>query len=99
MSFVGSIAEASSAPSSAACNIQLADAQMAAQTVFHVLDLCNNEPVAMVMKSTNPPVTERHADNLPVSGEDVESLDDENCLHLTHSYVLKMIYSAIIRFE
>lgn len=56
---------------SAASNVQVADADMAAQiAIIRVQKLWSTEPAITVQKTTNPPVTEQHADDIPVSEKD-----------------------------
>lgn len=73
---------------SAARNTQLLDGETAAQMAdIRVPDLWNNEHTIIVQETIKRLVTDRHADNLPVSGEHYEVLHDNNRLHVTHSKV------------
>lgn len=85
---------------SAACNAQLADAEMAAQiTNIRITDVWNNELAVKVPETTHLPMDDRHSDDLPESGEDEEFLHENYRLHITHSEVQKMIDSAMYRYE
>lgn len=53
----------------------------------------------MMQEATNLPVTSKHANDLPVSGEHVEFLHENNRLYKTHSDIQEMPDSAILRYE
>lgn len=53
----------------------------------------------MEQETTNPPVTDQHADDLPEAEEDDESLDDNSRLYLTQLDVQRMIDSVMLRYE
>lgn len=53
----------------------------------------------MMQDTTNPPMTDRHHDDLPVGVEYDEFLDDNSRVHVTHLKVERTTDSAIIRYE
>lgn len=98
-SFVRSNANATlrSVRSLAASNVQVADAEMAAEMASnHVADLRGNQPTVRVQESTNLPVTYRQADFSPVSRENDEFPHDSNKFHGTTSHVQRMLDSVML---
>lgn len=69
-------------------NSQIADAERDAENGCNcVSNLWKNQPTVMLQGTTKRPMTDRHSDDLPVSGEDDYFLADINKLHLAHSDV------------
>lgn len=69
----------------AARNAQVLNAEIAAQMAnIQVLDFCCSKPVIMAPNTANQPVTYRHANILPESGEHDEFIPEKSRLHLAH---------------
>lgn len=74
--------------SSAARSTQVTDAEMTARMDnIRLLKLWNTDPSTIVLETTNPPLPNRAADDVPVSAEDDMFLVNYKRLHLARSDV------------
>lgn len=86
--------------SSPARNTQIPDAEMVSPIHnIRVSSWWKKQSLIMPQETTVPPLTYRHADDLPLSGEDEAFQDVDGRLHVTHSEVQRMTDSAILRYE
>lgn len=70
-------------------------AQMASSFVSH---LCGSLPRIILQESTIPPITNWHADHIPVSGRDDELLEYYRRLYVPHSDVQRTTNSTMLRY-
>lgn len=68
-------------------------------TSIRIPNLWNNETSFTLLETINAQMTDVHAEDLPVSGEDDQFLDESSRLQLVHSNVQRIFSFAMIRYE